>query len=115
MSSCMRRMVAGRPGNICLCDTDFIGMFRNDYFSIKKMDRITIISIILIIMLFTGIAIMMDPTKLTGFSQFRGGIPTVSNNQNLRAVLTLGSVSTIVGLVGIGVIGFISSKKAHEN
>jgi hypothetical protein len=80
------------------------------------MDRITIICIILIIMLFTGIAILMEPTKLTGqSSQSRGEIPTVSNNQNLKAVLTLGSVSTMVGLVGIGVIGFISSKKAHEN
>jgi hypothetical protein len=80
------------------------------------MDRITIISIILIIMLFAGIAIMMDPTKLTGqSSQSRGQILRVSDNQNLRAVLTLGSVSTIVGLVGIGIIGFLSSKKAYED
>jgi hypothetical protein len=80
------------------------------------MDRITIISIILIIMLFAGIAIMMDPTKLIGQpSQSREETPRAPNNQNLRVVLTLGSVSTIVGLVGIGVIGFVSSKKAQEN
>ena len=69
------------------------------------MDRLTITSIILIIMLFAGIGIMMGPAKITAILSGR------SNSQMLGAVILLASILTVTGLVGIGVMGFIISKR----
>ena len=68
------------------------------------MDRLTITSIILIIMLFAGIGIMMGPAKITAILSGR------SNSLMLGAVILLASILTVTGLVGIGVLGFIISK-----
>ena len=69
------------------------------------MDRLTITSIILIIMLFAGIGIMMGPAKITAILSGR------SNSQMVGAVILLASILTVTGLVGIGVMGFIISKR----
>jgi hypothetical protein len=69
------------------------------------MDRLTITSIILIIMLFAGIGIMMGPAKITAILSGR------SNSLMLGAVILLASILTVTGLVGIGVMGFIISKR----
>jgi hypothetical protein len=69
------------------------------------VDRLTITSIILIIMLFAGIGIMMGPAKITVRLSGR------SNSPMLGAVILLASILTVTGLVGIGVMGFIISKR----
>jgi len=69
------------------------------------MDRLTITSIILIIMLFAGIGIMMGPAKIIAILSGR------SNSLMLGAVILLASILTVTGLVGIGVMGFIISKR----
>lgn len=69
------------------------------------MDRLTITSIIFIIMLFAGIGIMMGPAKITSILSGR------SNSPMLGAVIMLASILTVTGLIGIGVMGFIISKR----
>jgi hypothetical protein len=69
---------------------------------IKYMNTPLVAFIASIIMLFSGIGIMMQPTKLVTVSQ--------SNSSILGALITLGSFLTIAGLVGMGVVGFIFSK-----
>jgi hypothetical protein len=69
------------------------------------MDRLTIISIIFIIMLFTGIGIMMTPAKLSAALSGR------SNSPMLGVLIMTAYILTVAGLVGMGVVGFIISKE----
>ena len=69
------------------------------------MDRLTLACIILIIMLFAGIGIMMGPAKINAIFSGR------SNSPMLGALILLASLLTVTGLVGIGVMGFIISKR----
>ena len=69
------------------------------------MDRLTIISIIFIIMLFTGIGIMMTPAKISAT------LSGQSNSPMLGVLITTASILTVTGLVGMGVMGFIISKE----
>lgn len=69
------------------------------------MDRFTITSIIFIIMLFTGIGIMITPTKLSAT------LSGQSNSSILGVLIMTASILTVTGLVGMGVVGFIISKE----
>jgi hypothetical protein len=69
------------------------------------MERLTITSIIFIIMLFTGIGIMMTPTKLSAT------LSGQSNSPILGVLIMTASILTVSGLVGMGVVGFIISKE----
>ena len=69
------------------------------------MDRLTIISIIFIIMLFTGIGIMMTPAKISAT------LSGQSNSPMLGVLIMTASILTVTGLVGMGVVGFIISKE----
>jgi hypothetical protein len=56
----------------------------------------------------------MKPTNLVLSSMSSlatGGGQPADNNPTLRAVITLGSVSLITGLVGLAVLGFIITKE----
>jgi hypothetical protein len=69
------------------------------------MDKLTVISIIFIIMLFTGIGIMMTPAKIGAT------LSGQSNSPMLGVLITTASILTVTGLVGMGVVGFIISKE----
>ena len=69
------------------------------------MDKLTVISIIFIIMLFTGIGIMMTPAKISAT------LSGQSNSPMLGVLITTASILTVTGLVGMGVVGFIISKE----
>jgi hypothetical protein len=69
------------------------------------MDRLTITSIIFIIMLFTGIGIMMTPAKISAT------LSGQSNSPMLGVLIMTASILTVTGLVGMGVVGFIISKE----
>jgi hypothetical protein len=69
------------------------------------MERLTIASVIFIIMLFTGIGIMMTPTKISVT------LSGQSNSPILGVLIMTASILTVTGLVGMGVVGFIISKE----
>ncbi|MBV9179234.1 MAG: hypothetical protein JO327_02715 [Nitrososphaeraceae archaeon] len=69
------------------------------------MDRLAIVSIVFIIMLFTGIGIMMTPAKISAT------LSGQSNSSMLEVLIMMASVLTVAGLVGMGVVGFIISKE----
>ena len=73
------------------------------------MDRLVISFIILVIMLFVGMAIMMSPTKIAAL------LSRQYNSALLGTFMTLASILFITGLVGIAVLGFIVSKDQTAN
>jgi len=56
-------------------------------------------------MLFTGIGIMITPTKLSAT------LSGQSNSSILGVLIMTASILTVTGLVGMGVVGFIISKE----
>jgi hypothetical protein len=78
------------------------------------MDKYAVAFIVLVVMLFAGIGILMKPTSLVPSSMSllatRGGQPA-DNNPTLQAVITLGSLSLITGLVGLAVLGFMITRE----
>jgi hypothetical protein len=78
------------------------------------MNKYAIAFIVLVLMLFAGIGILMKPTSLVPSSKSSlatGGGQPADNNPTLKAVITLGSVSLITGLVGLAVLGFMITKE----
>ena len=78
------------------------------------MNKYAIAFIVLVVMLFAGIGILMKPTSLIPSSMSSlatGGGQPADNSPTLRAVITLGSVSLITGLVGLAVLGFMITKE----
>jgi hypothetical protein len=69
------------------------------------MDRLAIVSIVFVIMLFTGIGLMMTPTKISAT------LSGQSNSPMLGVLIMMASILTVTGLVGMGVMGFIISKE----
>ena len=69
------------------------------------MDRLAIASIVFVIMLFTGIGIMMTPSKISAT------LSGQSNSPMLGALIMMASILIVTGLVGMGVVGFIISKE----
>ncbi|HZA07245.1 MAG TPA: hypothetical protein VE619_06025 [Nitrososphaeraceae archaeon] len=69
------------------------------------MDRLAIASIVFVIMLFTGIGIMMTPSKISAT------LSEQSNSPMLGVLIMMASILIVTGLVGMGVVGFIISKE----
>jgi hypothetical protein len=75
------------------------------------MNRTIITFIVLVVMLFLGIGILMNPTILVTFSASSAVAQTADNNPAIKVLISLGSVFILVGLVGLAVLGFMISKK----
>jgi hypothetical protein len=75
------------------------------------MNRTIIAFIVLVVMLFLGIGILMNPTILVTFSVSSAVSQTADNNPAIKALITLGSAFILVGLVGLAVLGFMISRK----
>ena len=78
------------------------------------MNKYIIIFVIVIIILFGGIALLIKPgyfAKSVSISSARLSGESAHNNMILRTIATLGSVLTITGTVGLAVLGFIMFKQ----
>ena len=75
------------------------------------MNRTIIAFIVLVVLLFLGIGILMNPTILVTFSISSAAGQTADNNPAIKALITLGSVFILVGLVGLAVLGFMIAGK----
>ena len=73
------------------------------------MDRLIISFIILVTMLFVGMAIMISPTKVAVLFSRQ------YNSALLGTFMTFASILFVIGLVGIAVLGFIISKDQTAN
>ena len=76
-----------------------------------NMNRMIIAFIVLVVMLFLGIGILMNPTILATFSMSSAVNQTADNNPAIKALITLGSAFILIGLVGLAVLGFMISRK----
>lgn len=78
------------------------------------MNTATIAFIVLVVMLFSGIAILMKPTSLVTSlvpSATREDQKPVDNNPALKTVITMGSALLLIGLVGLAVLGFMITRE----
>jgi hypothetical protein len=75
------------------------------------MNKTTISFIILVVLLFLGIGILMNPSIFVTFSVSSAGGQTADNNPTIKAIITLGSAFLLVGLVGLVVLGFVIAGK----
>ena len=75
------------------------------------MNRVTIVFVVLVVMLFAGIGVLMKPTSLVPLSvPFTGGGQPADHSPTLKAVITVGSAFLLVGLVGLAVLGFVITR-----
>jgi hypothetical protein len=81
------------------------------------MNRFTISLIILVILLFAGIFILIYPTffvpRLTP-SQMAPPTQPLAGTIVPKEIITLGSVLTITGLVGLSILGFRIFKESEH-
>jgi uncharacterized protein YacL len=75
------------------------------------VNRTVIAFIVLVVVLFLGIGILMNPTILVTFSVSSAVNQTADNNPAIKALITLGSAFILVGLVGLAVLGFMVARK----
>jgi hypothetical protein len=75
------------------------------------VNRIVIAFIVLVVVLFLGIGILMNPTILVTFSVSSAVNQTADNNPAIKALITLGSAFILIGLVGLAVLGFLVARK----
>ena len=75
------------------------------------MNRTVIVFIVLVVVLFLGIGILMNPAILATFSLSSAVNQTADNNPAIKALITLGSALILVGLVGLAVLGFMVARK----
>jgi hypothetical protein len=75
------------------------------------MNRTIIAFIVLVVMLFLGIGILMNPTILVTFSVSSAVDQTAENSPAIKSLITLGSAFILVGLVGLAVLGFMIARK----
>lgn len=75
------------------------------------MNRTIIAFIVLVVLLFLGIGILMNPSTLVSFSGSSAEGQTADNNPTIKAFITLGSALLLVGLVGLAVLGFVIAGK----
>lgn len=75
------------------------------------MNRTIVAFIVLVVMIFSGIGILMNPSILVTFSVPSAVSQTADNNPAIKALITLGSAFILVGLVGLAVLGFMISRK----
>ena len=73
------------------------------------MHRLVISFIILVTMLFIGMAIMISPTNIAAL------LSRQYNSALLSTFMTFASIIFVTGLVGIAVLGFIISKDQTAN
>jgi len=73
------------------------------------VDRLVISFIILVTILFVGMAIMISPTKIAAL------LSREYNSALLGIFMTFASILFVTGLVGIAVLGFIISKDQTTN
>lgn len=76
-----------------------------------NVNRTVIAFIVLVVVLFLGIGILMNPTVLATFSLSSAVNQTADNNLAIKALITLGSAFILVGLVGLAVLGFMVARK----
>jgi uncharacterized protein YacL len=74
------------------------------------VNRTVIAFIVLVVVLFLGIGILMNPTILVTFS-LSSINQTADNNPAIKALITMGSAFILVGLVGLAVLGFVVARK----
>jgi hypothetical protein len=75
-----------------------------------NMDRMIIAFVVLVVLLFLGIGILMNPTILVTFSATSEAGLTADNNPAIKALITIGSVFILVGLVGLAALGFMIAR-----
>jgi hypothetical protein len=75
------------------------------------MSKIVIAFVVLVVVLFLGIGILMNPTVLVTFSVSSAVNQTADNNPAIKALITLGSAFVLVGLVGLAILGFMVARK----
>jgi Flp pilus assembly protein CpaB len=77
------------------------------------MNKYIVAFIVLAVMLFGGIGILMKPTAIapSSSSSATGADQVAENNPALKVVITVGSVSLIIGLVGLAVLGFMVARE----
>jgi hypothetical protein len=73
------------------------------------VDRLVISFVILVTILFVGMAIMISPTKIAAL------LSREYNGALLGIFMTFASILFVTGLVGIAVLGFIISKDQTAN
>ena len=76
-----------------------------------NMNRTIIAFIILVVLLFLGIGILMNPSILVTYLGSSAADQTADNNPAIKAIITLGSAFLLVGLVGLAVLGFMIAGK----
>jgi presenilin-like A22 family membrane protease len=77
------------------------------------MNRTIIAFIVLVVMLFLGIGILMNPSILVTYPGPLAEGQTADNNPAIKSFITLGSAFLLVGLVGLAVLGFIMAGRAE--
>jgi hypothetical protein len=77
------------------------------------MNRTIIAFIVLVVLLFLGIGILMNPSILATFLGPLAGGQMADNNPAIKSFITLGSAFLLVGLVGLAVLGFIIGGRAE--
>jgi 4-hydroxybenzoate polyprenyltransferase len=75
------------------------------------VNRTVIAFIVLVVVLFLGIGILMNPTILVTTSVSSVVTQTADSNPAIKALITLGSAFILVGLVGLAVLGFMVARK----
>ena len=75
------------------------------------VNRTVIAFIVLVVVLFLGIGILMNPTILVTFSASSAVNQTTDNNPAIKTLITLGSAFILIALVGLAVLGFIVARK----
>jgi 4-hydroxybenzoate polyprenyltransferase len=75
------------------------------------MRKTVIAFIVLVVVLFLGTGILMNPTVLVTFSVSSAVNQTADNNPAIKALITLGSAFVLVGLVGLAILGFMVARK----
>jgi hypothetical protein len=75
------------------------------------VNRTIIAFIVLVVLLFLGIGILMNPNILVTFLMSSAVGQTADNNPAIKALITLGSTFILAGLVGLAVLGFMIARK----
>jgi Na+/proline symporter len=72
------------------------------------MKKVTLSFVVLVIMLFSGIFIMMQPDQF--------GVETLAEQDEttLKSIVRIGAYFVVIGLVGLAVLGFIISSPRHR-
>jgi Na+/proline symporter len=72
------------------------------------MKKVTLSFVVLVIMLFSGVFIMMQPDQF--------GVVTLAEQDEttLKSIVRIGAYFVVIGLVGLAVLGFIISSPRYR-